>query len=99
MSITRRLKDMDLLYLSQVVKTHRKTRKSAHCAKSGELEVLQQSTKRGLKSRHAQMIALGGTIGTGLFVGSGATLARGGPAFILVCYIIVSKRLASVPHS
>ena len=56
----------------------------------GELEVLQQSTKRGLKSRHAQMIALGGTIGTGLFVGSGATLARGGPAFILVCYIIMT---------
>lgn len=25
------------------------------------------STKRGLKSRHAQMIALGGTIGTGKF--------------------------------
>ena len=56
----------------------------------GELEELQQSTKRGLKSRHAQMIALGGTIGTGLFVGSGATLARGGPAFILVCYIILT---------
>ena len=56
----------------------------------GELEILQQSTKRGLKSRHAQMIALGGTIGTGLFVGSGSTLARGGPAFILVCYIIMT---------
>ena len=28
-------------------------------------------TQRGLKSRHAQMIALGGTIGTGLFVGTG----------------------------
>lgn len=57
---------------------------------TNELEVLHESTKRGLKSRHAQMIALGGTIGTGLFVGSGATLARGGPAFILACYIIVT---------
>ena len=47
-------------------------------------------TKRGLKPRHAQMIALGGSIGTGLFVGSGATLARGGPAFILSSYILVS---------
>lgn len=47
-------------------------------------------TQRGLKSRHAQMIALGGTIGTGLFVGSGQTLARGGPAFILVCYIVMT---------
>ena len=47
-------------------------------------------TQRGLKSRHAQMIALGGTIGTGLFVGSGQTLALGGPAFILVCYIVMT---------
>ena len=29
-------------------------------------------TRRGLKSRHIQLIALGGAIGTGLFVGSGA---------------------------
>jgi amino acid transporter len=36
------------------------------------------------------MIALGGTIGTGLFVGSGQTLARGGPAFILGCYMTLS---------
>ena len=48
------------------------------------------STKRGLKSRHAQMIALGGTIGTGLFVGSGQTLAVGGPAFILGAYIFMA---------
>jgi amino acid transporter len=47
-------------------------------------------TKRGLKSRHAQMIALGGTIGTGLFVGSGSTLALGGPAFILAAYCIMT---------
>ncbi|KAK8218357.1 histidine permease [Phyllosticta capitalensis] len=50
----------------------------------------EQATQRGLKSRHAQMIALGGTIGTGLFVGSGQTLARGGPAFILGSYIFLS---------
>ncbi|TKA64199.1 hypothetical protein B0A49_08771 [Cryomyces minteri] len=49
-----------------------------------------EKTQRGLKSRHAQMIALGGTIGTGLFVGSGQTLARGGPAFILGCYIFIA---------
>lgn len=47
-------------------------------------------TQRGLKSRHAQMIALGGTIGTGLFVGSGYTLHVGGPAFILVSYLIMT---------
>lgn len=36
------------------------------------------------------MIALGGTIGTGLFVGSGQTLARGGPLFILLAYLFMS---------
>jgi yeast amino acid transporter len=54
------------------------------------------TTKRGLKSRHAQMIALGGTIGTGLFVGTGQVLATGGPAFILTTYILmVSIQLLS----
>jgi amino acid transporter len=48
------------------------------------------TTQRGLKSRHAQMIALGGTIGTGLFVGSGQTLALGGPAFIFVSYVTMT---------
>ncbi|KAL2413512.1 putative proline-specific permease put4 [Exophiala dermatitidis] len=49
-----------------------------------------RTTQRGLKSRHAQMIALGGSVGTGLFVGTGQNLALGGPAFILAAYIIVS---------
>ncbi|RDW71789.1 putative proline permease PrnB [Coleophoma crateriformis] len=53
-------------------------------------EVVEETTKRGLKARHAQMIALGGTIGTGLFVGSGATLHRGGPLFILLGYSILA---------
>lgn len=47
-------------------------------------------TKRDIKSRHAQMIAIGGTIGTGLFVGSGQALAIGGPAFLFVCYCLTS---------
>jgi amino acid transporter len=55
----------------------------------GEGEIV-ETTHRGLKARHAQMIALGGTIGTGLFVGSGGTLARGGPLFILLAYMILS---------
>ena len=37
-------------------------------------------TRRGLKSRHIQLIALGGCIGTGLFIGTGATLSTVGPA-------------------
>lgn len=58
----------------------------------GELENTLQhaSTRRDIKSRHAQMIAIGGTIGTGLFVGSGQALAIAGPGFLLVAYILMS---------
>ncbi|PHH77132.1 hypothetical protein CDD80_900 [Ophiocordyceps camponoti-rufipedis] len=42
---------------------------------------------RGLKSRHIQFLALGGAIGTGLFVGSGAILASTGPAPLFMAYL------------
>ena len=42
-------------------------------------------TLRGLKSRHVQLIALGGSIGTGLFVGTGTTLSLAGPAALFMC--------------
>lgn len=42
-------------------------------------------TRRGLKSRHVQLIALGGSIGTGLFVGAGTTLSLAGPAPLVMC--------------
>lgn len=53
-------------------------------------EIRDRSTARGLSSRHAQFIALGGAIGTGLFVSSGATLATGGPAFLVGSYVFMS---------
>ena len=49
-----------------------------------------ETTKRGLKSRHAQMISLGGTIGTGLFVGSGQGLRIGGPLFFFLGYCLLT---------
>ncbi|KAG2153672.1 amino acid permease-domain-containing protein [Suillus bovinus] len=45
--------------------------------------------RRGLSARQVQMIAIGGTIGTGLFLGTGKSLAQGGPASMLICYGIV----------
>lgn len=46
------------------------------------------SLSRSLKSRHIQMIAIGGAIGTGLFLGSGSAIHTSGPAIIL-SYLIV----------
>jgi AAT family amino acid transporter len=45
--------------------------------------------RRSLSARQVQMIAIGGTIGTGLFLGTGKALATGGPASLLLCYSIV----------
>ncbi|SFN17431.1 aromatic amino acid:proton symporter, AAT family [Izhakiella capsodis] len=39
--------------------------------------------KRGLKNRHIQLIALGGAVGTGLFLGSASVIKSAGPAVIL----------------
>jgi len=45
------------------------------------------NVKRGLKTRHVSMIALGGCIGTGLFVASGSAISTAGPGGALVAYV------------
>lgn len=45
--------------------------------------------KRGLKRRHLSMIAIGGSIGTGLFVASGATISQAGPGGALAAYALI----------
>ena len=45
--------------------------------------------KRNLKTRHVSMIALGGSIGTGLFVASGVTVAQAGPSGAIVAYLAI----------
>lgn len=44
--------------------------------------------QRSLSNRHLQLIAIGGAIGTGLFMGSGKTISLAGPS-ILVIYMII----------
>ena len=45
--------------------------------------------QRTLKARHMSMIAIGGSIGTGLFVASGATISQAGPGGALLAYMVV----------
>ncbi|KAF4907119.1 putative proline-specific permease put4 [Colletotrichum fructicola] len=47
-------------------------------------------TKRQIKSRHAQMLAIGGSIGTNLFIGTGQALAIGGPGLLLLAFCIMA---------
>nr|WSX51848.1 amino acid permease [Streptomyces sp. NBC_00974] len=51
--------------------------------------------KAGLKNRHLSMIAIGGVIGAGLFVGSGGGIAKAGPA-ILISYALVGAMVVFV---
>jgi D-serine/D-alanine/glycine transporter len=47
----------------------------------------EQTLERGLSNRHVQLIAIGGAIGTGLFLGAGKSIHLAGPS-ILFAYII-----------
>ena len=50
--------------------------------------MVQQELKRDLANRHVQLIAIGGTIGTGLFLGSGKAIQLAGPS-IIFAYLTV----------
>ncbi|KAF9928750.1 hypothetical protein FBU30_002117 [Linnemannia zychae] len=47
--------------------------------------------KRGLKARHLSMISIAGTIGTGLFLASGTSIAQAGPLGALIAYTLIGS--------
>lgn len=55
-----------------------------------ETKNVKSDMQRGLKNRHIQMIALGSSIGTGLFLMSGASVQTAGP-IVLLAYIIAGS--------
>ena len=54
---------------------------------------------RRLRSRHLQMIAIGGTIGTGLFIGAGGAIATAGPLGSLLVFALVGMMVYSIVTS
>ncbi len=50
-------------------------------------DAMEEDLHRGLKERHIQMIALGGAIGVGLFLGSASAIQKAGPS-LLVSYAV-----------
>ncbi|KAL8653796.1 MAG: hypothetical protein Q9226_003696 [Calogaya cf. arnoldii] len=52
-----------------------------------------------MKPRHLHMIAIGGSIGAGLFVGSGSALSTGGPAALLIAFGIIGIMIFNVVYA
>ncbi|KAK3384730.1 amino acid transporter [Podospora didyma] len=59
-------------------------------------ELRGESLWRTLNERHINMIAFSGTIGNGLFLGSGRSIASAGPGGAVVCYLLMGTVISSV---
>ncbi|KAH7268818.1 amino acid permease/ SLC12A domain-containing protein [Fusarium solani] len=68
----------------------------------GELgpEMIQHARlERGLKARHVQFIAIGGSVGTGLFLGIGSALTKAGPLSLLLGYTFTGVAIYAMLQS
>ncbi|SCU81040.1 LADA_0B10880g1_1 [Lachancea dasiensis] len=76
------------------------SRRSDVSAESGEIiSAKEKGVQRQLKPRHVSMIALGGTIGTGLFIGIADPLQSAGPVGSLIAYLFMASLAYSVTQS
>lgn len=55
---------------------------------TAQLDLQYGQTQRGLSPRHVQLMAIGGSIGTGLFVGIGGVLSKAGPLSLFLGYLL-----------
>ncbi|PHH91619.1 hypothetical protein CDD83_10963 [Cordyceps sp. RAO-2017] len=55
--------------------------------------------ERPMKTRHLHMIAIGGSIGAGFFVGSGSALSKGGPGSVLIDFLIIGIMMFNVVYA
>ena len=73
---------------------HRKANEEGHELALGQADDIREAgditrLDRKLKTRHLQMIAIGGSIGCGLFIGSGEALKSGGPGAVVLDFCII----------
>lgn len=73
---------------------HRKTNDEGHELALGDADGIREAgdlsrLDRKLKTRHLQMIAIGGSIGCGLFIASGSALKNGGPGAVTLDFCII----------
>lgn len=61
-----------------------------------DVEAVGTQLQRGLHAYHLQFLAIGGTVGTGLFLGTGSALAEAGPVGILIAFVFVGSIVWSV---
>ncbi|EEU41428.1 uncharacterized protein NECHADRAFT_45958 [Fusarium vanettenii 77-13-4] len=54
---------------------------------------------RKMKPRHLQMVAIGGSIGAGFFVGSGSALAKGGPGTLFLDFLLIGIMVFNVVYA
>ncbi|KAI0020207.1 amino acid permease/ SLC12A domain-containing protein [Xylariomycetidae sp. FL0641] len=64
-----------------------------------DVEAGSDELHRGLRSHHLQFIAIGGTIGTGLFLGSGGAVGTAGPVGCLIAFLFVGSIVYAVMTS
>ncbi|KAH7329100.1 amino acid permease-domain-containing protein [Stachybotrys elegans] len=87
--------DSDFFAVDHLSQPSQRMHNGAHYydLRQATLESAHTTLSRKLKSRHLQMIAIGGSIGTGLFVASGTALATGGPGSLLLAFSFVGTML------
>lgn len=62
----------------------------------GSVRLVHDNTHRKLKSRHIQLIGIGGTIGTALYVQIGRGLMNGGPASLFIAFSLCKSHTGAL---